>query len=484
MALHLAERRILLAAGDLLALALTAGCAMWVRSAHIGDAFGAEGSNIGHLVWLSLLVLLWMVLAAVNSCYDARFALRSLVIARQLLATFTEAGVVYVALFFVFGRPIFGASGTPLSGGQPILDTAPFAPPRLTALVFLAFAATAVIAWRLIYARLFSATALRRRLLVVGAGKAGRSLARELRKAVTDTFVVAFVDDDSQLAGAYVEGLPVIGGADRLVTGARDHGADEIVVAITTEISETLSKTLLECYERGFQVRSMPDVFADVLGRVPVMYLGRKSFPDLLTATVALPNVQRFVKRVIDIIVAVFGLLVLVAVIPPIALAIILDSGFPVFYGQERLGRAGRRFRLLKFRSMHNDAEKDGAAVWASQADPRITRVGSFLRATRLDELPQFLNVLVGDMSIVGPRPERPQLVDGLSSEIPLYRARLSVKPGLSGWAQINHGYGNTLADAVIKLQYDLYYIKRQTLWLDLLVILRTIKVMLSMKGT
>lgn len=177
-------------------------------------------------------------------------------------------------------------------------------------------------------------------------------------------------------------------------------------------------------------------------------------------------------------------MLLLAILLPFIALAIRLDSPGSVFYTQEREGRGGRRFRIIKFRSMVADAERAGKAVWATRDDPRITRVGKFMRRTRLDELPQFVNVLRGEMSIVGPRPERPQFVAQLQEEIPFYRARLSVKPGLTGWAQVKYRYGNTTEDALIKLQYDLYYIKHQSMVLDILILLRTIRVVLGFKGT
>jgi lipopolysaccharide/colanic/teichoic acid biosynthesis glycosyltransferase len=173
----------------------------------------------------------------------------------------------------------------------------------------------------------------------------------------------------------------------------------------------------------------------------------------------------------------------LVILFPFVALAIYLNDPGPIFYRQERTGRRGQSFYLLKFRSMITDAEKYGKAVWATQDDPRITRVGKFLRLTRIDELPQIWNVLKGDMSIVGPRPERPVFIAQLQEEIPFYRMRLSVKPGLTGWAQINYRYGSTVEDAIKKLEYDLYYIKHQSLLLDVLIILRTIKVVLLFRG-
>jgi lipopolysaccharide/colanic/teichoic acid biosynthesis glycosyltransferase len=167
-----------------------------------------------------------------------------------------------------------------------------------------------------------------------------------------------------------------------------------------------------------------------------------------------------------------------------VALAIRLDSPGPIFYLQIRCGRAGRLFSIFKFRTMSIDAEQDGQARWATKGDQRITRVGRFLRQTRLDELPQLLNVLRGEMSIVGPRPERPEFVEMLQEEVPFYRTRLMVKPGLTGWAQIHYDYGNSVEDALIKLQYDFYYLRYWSVWLDLYIIFRTLGVVFRFRGT
>jgi lipopolysaccharide/colanic/teichoic acid biosynthesis glycosyltransferase len=169
---------------------------------------------------------------------------------------------------------------------------------------------------------------------------------------------------------------------------------------------------------------------------------------------------------------------------PIIALLIRLDSPGPIFYRQSRLGRGGQTFDLIKFRSMSVNAEKGTGAKWATKNDPRITRIGQILRRTRLDELPQILNILKGDIHLIGPRPERPEFTEQLEKEVPFYRARLAVKPGLTGWAQVKYRYGSSVDDTITKLQYDLYYIKHRSIMLNLLIILKTIGVVLSCKGT
>jgi len=188
-------------------------------------------------------------------------------------------------------------------------------------------------------------------------------------------------------------------------------------------------------------------------------------------------------KRLMDMLGGFAGLLILALVFPFAAIATLIDSGLPIFYSQDRLGKGGQIFKIYKFRTMKQNAEADGEAKLAEENDPRVTRVGHFLRRTRLDELPQFWNVLHGEMSLVGPRAERPELVAQFQKEIPFYRARLLVKPGLTGWAQINYGYVATVTETAVKLEYDLYYIKHRSLPMDFTVILRTVGTVLSRKG-
>jgi lipopolysaccharide/colanic/teichoic acid biosynthesis glycosyltransferase len=192
---------------------------------------------------------------------------------------------------------------------------------------------------------------------------------------------------------------------------------------------------------------------------------------------------SQLAQRGLDIAIALVGLLGLGVFGPLIAAAIWLDSPGPILYRQTRLGQGGRPFELLKFRTMVPNAEADGQARWASHDDERVTRVGRFLRRTRLDEAPQFWNILKGEMGLAGPRPERPEFISALERHIPFYRARLMVKPGLTGWAQVNFGYGDSIEDMFVKLQYDLYYIKHRSLWLDLQILIRTVAVVLRFQG-
>lgn len=257
---------------------------------------------------------------------------------------------------------------------------------------------------------------------------------------------------------------------------------DEIIVAVRERRGGVLPlNELLHCRLVGVDILDISTFFEYLHGEVRIRSLGVTwliyggGFRQGFTRAV--------VKRIFDVISTLILLVVSFPVMLLAALAIKLESQGPIIYQQERIGLAGRVFRVRKFRSMYTNAEADGKPRWASANDSRITRVGRFIRKTRIDELPQLFNVLVGDMSIVGPRPERPFFVAQLSQQIPFYAARHSVKPGVTGWAQVCYKYGDTVDDAVHKLQFDLYYIKNQTLLLDLVILFRTVTVVLTGEG-
>jgi sugar transferase (PEP-CTERM system associated) len=268
---------------------------------------------------------------------------------------------------------------------------------------------------------------------------------------------------------------------ESLATLATKLGASEIVVAIT-ERRGFPTAPLLECRLRGFVVtnflnfweRETRQVMLDMLDPSWMIYSDGFQLAGALNAAL---------KRTFDVFAS---LLILITTSPLLvlgAVAIRLDSPGPVFYKQERVGRNGKVFNIFKLRTMRSDAEKAGVPQWAGKSDPRVTRVGGFLRLTRIDEIPQIFNVFRGDMSFVGPRPERPFFVESLAREIPYYRERLRMRPGITGWAQINYPYGASIEDAKAKLSYDLYYIKNYSIFFDLIIAIGTVQVVLWNKG-
>ena len=256
--------------------------------------------------------------------------------------------------------------------------------------------------------------------------------------------------------------------------------ADLIIIPGKEKLPEESAKILYELVMRGKTVIEFYRFYESTTGKIPVSLIGESWF---LENVIELDK-RKFeqIKRLIDVVLAVLFFIPFALLAPFAALAIKLTSQGSVFYKQKRLGKNGKIFEIIKFRSMAKDAEKDGAK-WAEKGDKRVTAVGKFLRKTRLDELPQILSVLKGDLSFIGPRPERPEFVDELSQKIPYYSMRYIVKPGLSGWAQINFPYGSSVNDSMQKLQYDLYYIKNRSLVLEAIIILKTIMTVLRIEG-
>jgi len=275
--------------------------------------------------------------------------------------------------------------------------------------------------------------------------------------------------------------IPCLGKVSDLRGVWKEHKPTRIVVGMAERRNRLPVYDLLEVRFTGVVIEDAADTYEMALRRV----CSRKIQPSQLIFSSALgPRPQALaVQNLYSLILGAIGLVVFLPLMLCTALAVRLTSTGPIFYSQRRVGMNGHIFTLTKFRSMYADAEARTGAVWASKDDPRITPIGKWLRKLRLDELPQFWNVVRGDMSIVGPRPERPEFVDVLAQQIPYYRQRLAVKPGITGWAQINHKYGDTALDAMVKLEYDLYYIKHVAPALDLYIIFHTVKVMLLSRG-
>jgi exopolysaccharide biosynthesis polyprenyl glycosylphosphotransferase len=356
--------------------------------------------------------------------------------------------------------------------------------PRIGIGAFLLLASLLTLIWRAIYIRLYTSSGLMRRVLIVGAGKAGHSLADIYRKLSPPPFLlIGFIDDDPRKQGKSMHGFAVLGTSEKLLGVIEDYHISDIVVAINGEIKGETFQNILDVQEQGVEVTRMPILYEEMTQRVPVEHLESdwviRSFVD----QVRVSGVYELFKRLMDIVGGLVGSLIFLLILPFSALAIVLESGSPIFYSQERLGKGGRVFKIHKFRSMWQNAEEDGEAKLATLNDPRVTKVGDFLRRTRLDEMPQFVSVLTGEMSLVGPRAERPELVAQFQKQIPFYRARLLVKPGLTGWAQINYGYVASVKETMVKLEYDLYYIKHRTLNMDFSIVLRTIGTVLRRTG-
>lgn len=472
LSLHFSERKLLLATFDALFLNLALLIALNLRS-DLGAQAPVSGHFWGHAHWFVVLSAVWFACAFVFGCYNLGRAAR-------VWPSLVRAGAAVVATWLVYLL---------IPYATPVLPTS-----RAGMMTFPALALLFVGLGRVIYALVFVQPGFHQCALVVGGGWAGGTLAQVVRETESGKRrpqhgigyrILGFIDDDPTKQGEKIEGYPVLGTSHDLVNYARALYPHEIVVAIThpETMDAALFDAIMECREMGISITPMAALYEQLTGRVPIEHAGRALW-------VAMPQSQsstyRFYlafQRLFDIVVGLLGCVLLGCVMPFVWLANRFKSPGPLFYVQERTGRSGHPFQIVKFRSMRTDAEKFSGAVWAEENDPRITPIGRILRGTRLDEIPQFWNVLKGEMSLIGPRPERPHFIEQLAREIPFYRARHAVKPGLTGWAQTRYRYGASVEDSLIKLQYDLYYIKHQNLLLDLEIVFQTVPIVLGFKG-
>lgn len=335
---------------------------------------------------------------------------------------------------------------------------------------------------REVFFRVVGHDALKRRVLVLGSGSraAGVEALLERLGPGAGFNLVGFVQcGDGQPS---TDKSRLLGDCTALRSLVEQHRVDEIVVGVRDRRNGHFpTSKLLECRLGGVNIVDLPTFFERETGYVQLNSLSASwmIFSDGFSRT----GLQKVLKRIFDVSVSVAMLIATLPVMLAAALAIWHDTGRPILYRQKRVGESGRIFEILKFRSMRVEAEHDGVPRWAMKNDDRVTRVGKFLRITRIDELPQLVNVLRGDMSFVGPRPERPPFVSELSRKVPFYASRHSVKPGVTGWAQIRYPYGASVDDAVQKLQFDLYYVKNHSLFLDLVILLQTTQVVLFGQG-
>ena len=320
------------------------------------------------------------------------------------------------------------------------------------------------------------------RIVILGTGELALELAREVtRRADLGMKLEGFVSGtELQADREKIFGFPVLGSATEMEIIAKQGAISRIIVALEDRRGVLPTRELVTLRVQGVRVDDASSVLSGLTGRIPLHAVKPSWF--VFSDGFHRSKWNELLKRTLDLAAGVAGLLLSLPIMALVALAILLDSKGPVIYRQTRVGRMDRCFEVLKFRSMRVDAEEDGAQ-WAAKNDPRITRVGAFLRKYRLDELPQFLNVIRGDMSFVGPRPERPCFVEELRKQVPYYDERHSVRPGITGWAQVQYSYGASVEDAFRKLEYDLFYLKNTSLSFDLAIILKTVKIVISGHG-
>jgi sugar transferase (PEP-CTERM system associated) len=428
-------------------------------------ALAAALQNTPHLaasLWkIALVTVVCQLCLYYNDFYDLTLVHSNRELVVRLLQAVGAASIVLAALYFLIPGLMIG-NGTFVSA--------------------LAVFVVAILAWRLAFNHLTGSLDLEERVLFVGTGETARKVARQILDQHDFPYrVIGFIDDDASRIGERIVNPGIVGtpaDIDRLVAERRIR---RIVVGLTDRRGKLPIQELLRAKMAGVRVEDATTTYERITGKILVDDL-RPSWL-IFSDGFRVSRVTRVMKRSIDLGLALVMAIASAPLMVLTALLVWLDDGRPVLYRQERVGENGRMFVLSKFRSMRKDAELGGQPVWARDGDERVTRVGRFIRATRLDELPQLWNVVRGDMSFVGPRPERPFFVDELSKEIPFYQQRHAVKPGLTGWAQVKYRYGSSIEDAMEKLRYDLYYIKHLSVFFDLTIVFDTVKVVLFRKG-
>ena len=337
-----------------------------------------------------------------------------------------------------------------------------------------------LVVWRSLYYLVLEKKLFTRDVVIIGTGETAATIVEEMNANRESGFAVRALIGSTPPAFAH-EDIPVVANLSALAGDKRFAGIDRIVIALDERRGNMPIKELLDYKLAGYFVEDVISFHEAITGKILV----EKVNPAWMIFSEGFDysRVNYFIKRVLDLFLASLGLLLSLPITVLTTILIKLESPGPIFYLQERVGEKGKVFSIIKFRSMCQDAEKNGA-VWASQDDARVTRVGEFIRKARIDEIPQMWNVLKGEMSFVGPRPERPVFVEQLVEKLPYYALRHFSKPGITGWAQVWYPYGASEEDALRKLEYDLYYIKNQSFFLDLLIVFRTVKTVLFRIGS
>jgi len=419
--------------------------------------------NSEHWSWSLVLGLYLTIFASIFELYDLQKASKFEVVVQNIILTSSVTVLVYLL------TPFF----TPTLPDN-----------RLQIVYFYISINVALFAWRYAYIVLISSPRFFKKVLIIGNASDIDSIVKSLQKSDPNYKVVGFINTSSEKqVRLYFYDLQEfkIKNIDELVL---ENGISEIVVATPQSSGMTvkLYNKLINLLEGGMPIRAYTQVYEEKTHRVPVQHVDKDFYLYFPFSRSNQNKLYLFFHRGLDLLFSLIGLAFGLILFPLIFIGNMLANKGPFFYSQMRVGRNGKKFKIYKLRSMVADAEKFGAQ-FATRQDQRVTKFGRFLRKSRLDEIPQFINVLKGDMSVIGPRPERPVFVKELSKKIPFYEVRHLVKPGVTGWAQVNANYGTSEEDALEKLQYDLYYIKHRSLFLDISIVIKTLSTIIFYRG-
>lgn len=451
---EISERKILLRAFDVLLILIT----LYLLGVYL--KFDYFSISIHSYYWTFVLAFYTLFFGTIFEMYNLQVAGNQFQIIKSIILTATTTVFVYLL------TPIF---------------TPPLPKNRLQIIFFYIAILSALFLWRMFYQRFLASHHFYKKVLFLADDKTVESLVSELEKADPNYKVMGYLSAKESVKKKV--GLKKVS-PEVLEDFIREHSISEIVIANkpNEEVPVEVYDKLLNFLEKGIVIREYSQVYEGSTYRLPVQFSEKDFYKYFPFSRSNQNKLYVFASRLFDILVSLTGLAVGLLLTPFILLGNLTGNRGKLFYTQERVGKNGVPFKIYKFRSMVTDAEANGA-VFATTNDIRITPFGKFLRKTRIDEFPQFINILKGDMAVIGPRPERPVFVNQIAEIMPFYQTRHVIKPGLTGWAQVKHSYGETIEDSLIKLQYDLYYIKNRSLFLDVNIVVKTLSTVLFFRG-
>ncbi|GAA4815468.1 sugar transferase [Litoribaculum gwangyangense] len=454
---NISERKILLRIFDILSILLIL---YFISNIFHFDYFTITKENWS---WVLVLILYVSIFGTVFELYDLQKSSKIEKISSGIVLT------VSVTVLFYLLTPFF----------TPVLPDN-----RLQIVIFYFAMLSALFIWRIAYLTFVVSPRFYKKVLIIGETSNIETIIEAFKNSDPNYKIVGFVNCetnklDSVKFNAIIEYSP-----KQIYQVIKDENISEIVIAsynsesITSEIYYTLIKLL----EEGFSIKEYTQVYEEMAQRIPVQFVGKDFYKYFPFSRSNQNKLYLFFLRIFDILISLFGILIGILFLPIILIGNILGNRGPLFYTQDRVGKNGKIFKMIKYRTMIKNAEQSGA-VWTKKGDVRVTPFGKFLRYSRLDEIPQFINILKGDMSLIGPRPERPFFVKELSQMLPFYETRHIIKPGLTGWAQVKTRYGSSVDDSLLKLQYDLYYIKHRSFFLDANILVKTLSTVIFFRG-
>ncbi|WP_310024934.1 sugar transferase [Flavobacterium arsenatis] len=459
MHFEVSERKILLRLFDV--LAVIGGLSF------VGHTFNFSYFTIteGSFYWTVVLALYLNILGTVFEMYNLQVASNQFQIIKSIVLTSSTT-----VLFFLL-TPIF----TPLLPSN-----------RLQIIYFFLSITISLFIWRLFYQKFLASQRFVKKVIIVCDQNQLEELTTSLEKADPHYKVVGFVDTDSQNANVDADMVSIIRpvNLDEIEIFVRKNGVSEIVIASqkTDGITVELYNNLLVLLENGFVIRAYTQVYEAITHRIPIQHFDKDFYRYFPFSRSNQNRLYLLIVRLLELTFSIIGLLGGLVILPFVLIGNLIGNRGPLFYTQTRVGKNGVPFEIYKYRTMIKNAES-GGIKFATQGDARITPFGRLLRKSRIDEIPQFINILKGDMGFIGPRPERPFFVKELAAVMPFYETRHVIKPGLTGWAQVNYSYGESIEESLIKLQYDLYYIKHRSIFLDLNIVIKTFSTVLFYRG-